>query len=52
MKKINKLVIKNFKAFQEEVIFEFKGKNVLVYGRMVQESHLFFGHYTHFYKVV
>ena len=32
MKKIYKLAIKNFKAFQDEEIFAFKGKNVLVYG--------------------
>jgi AAA15 family ATPase/GTPase len=32
MKKISQVKIKNFKAFQEEQIFDLKGKNVLAYG--------------------
>jgi len=47
MKKIYKLVIKNFKAFQEEEVFEFKGKNVLVYGSNGSgKSSLFWALYT------
>jgi len=29
MKKISQIKIKNFKAFQEEQVFDLKGKNVL-----------------------
>jgi len=47
MKKIHKLAIKNFKAFQDEEIFEFKGKNVLVYGSNGSgKSSLFWALYT------
>jgi len=47
MKKIYKLAIKNFKAFQDEEIFEFKGKNVLVYGNNGSgKSSLFWALYT------
>ncbi len=47
MKKIYKLAIKNFKAFQDEEIFEFKGKNVLVYGSNGSgKSSLFWALYT------
>jgi AAA15 family ATPase/GTPase len=47
MKKINKLAIKNFKAFQDEEIFEFKGRNVLVYGSNGSgKSSLFWALYT------
>lgn len=47
MKKIYKLAIKNFKAFQEEEVFEFKGKNVLVYGSNGSgKSSLFWALYT------
>ena len=47
MKKIYKLAIKNFKAFQEEEIFDFKGKHVLVYGSNGSgKSSLFWALYT------
>jgi len=47
MKKIYKLAIKNFKAFQDEETFEFKGKNVLVYGSNGSgKSSLFWALYT------
>ena len=47
MKKIYKLAIKNFKAFQDEEIFAFKGKNVLVYGSNGSgKSSLFWALYT------
>lgn len=47
MKKIYRLSIKNFKAFQEEEVFEFKGKNVLVYGNNGSgKSSLFWALYT------
>lgn len=47
MKKIYKLTIKNFKAFQDEEVFEFKGKNVLVYGNNGSgKSSLFWALYT------
>lgn len=47
MKKINKLTIKNFKAFQDEEIFEFNGKNILVYGSNGSgKSSLFWALYT------
>jgi len=47
MKKIYKLAIKNFKAFQDEEAFEFKGKNVLVYGSNGSgKSSLFWALYT------
>jgi len=47
MKKIYKLAIKNFKAFQEEETFDFKGKNVLVYGSNGSgKSSLFWALYT------
>jgi len=40
MKRIKEIRIKNFKAFQEEETFTINGKNVLVYGKEVQVSHL------------
>ena len=47
MKKVYSLAIKNFKAFQNEEIFEFKGKNVLVYGNNGSgKSSLFWALYT------
>lgn len=47
MKRIQQLKIKNFKAFQEEEIFDFKGKNVLVYGNNGSgKSSLFWALYT------
>lgn len=47
MKKINKLTIQNFKAFQDEEVFEFNGKNVLVYGSNGSgKSSLFWALYT------
>jgi AAA15 family ATPase/GTPase len=47
VKKIYKLAIKNFKAFQEEETFEFKGKNILVYGSNGSgKSSLFWALYT------
>ena len=47
MKKIYKLAIKNFKAFQDEETFEFEGKNVLVYGSNGSgKSSLFWALYT------
>lgn len=47
MKKIYRLAIKNFKAFQGEEVFEFRGKNVLVYGNNGSgKSSLFWALYT------
>ncbi|WP_419782638.1 AAA family ATPase [Malaciobacter marinus] len=47
MKRIQQLKIKNFKAFQEEQIFDFRGKNVLVYGNNGSgKSSLFWALYT------
>ena len=49
MKRIKEIRIQNFKAFQEEQIFEFgaKGKNVLVYGNNGSgKSSLFWALYT------
>jgi len=47
MKRIYKLAIQNFKAFQQEEVFEFKGKNILVYGNNGSgKSSLFWALYT------
>ena len=47
MKRIQSLAIKNFKAFQDEEPFDFKGKNVLVYGNNGSgKSSLFWALYT------
>ena len=47
MKKISQVKIKNFKAFQEEQIFDLKGKNVLAYGNNGSgKSSLFWALYT------
>ena len=47
MKKIDKIKIRNFKAFQEEQTFNLKGKNVLAYGNNGSgKSSLFWALYT------
>jgi len=47
MKKIYHLRIKNFKAFQDEELFEFNGKNILIYGNNgAGKSSLFWALYT------
>ena len=47
MKKISQIKLKNFKAFQQEQVFDFKGKHVLVYGNNGSgKSSLFWALYT------
>ena len=47
MKKISRIKIKNFKAFQQEQAFDLKAKNVLVYGNNGSgKSSLFWALYT------
>jgi len=47
MKRIKKLKISNFKAFKEEEVFDFDGKNVLIYGNNgAGKSSLFWALYT------
>lgn len=47
MKKISQIKIKNFKAFQEEQLFDLQGKNVLTYGNNGSgKSSLFWALYT------
>ena len=47
MKKIHQIKIKNFKAFQQEQIFDIKGKHVLAYGNNGSgKSSLFWALYT------
>lgn len=47
MKKIFQIKIKNFKAFQQEQVFDLKRKNVLVYGNNGSgKSSLFWALYT------
>ncbi len=47
MKRISQIKIKNFKAFQQEQLFDLKGKNVLAYGNNGSgKSSLFWALYT------
>jgi ABC-type antimicrobial peptide transport system ATPase subunit len=47
MRKIHQIKIKNFKAFQQEQVFDLKGKNVLAYGNNGSgKSSLFWALYT------
>lgn len=47
MRKIHQIKIKNFKAFQQEQVFNLKGKNVLAYGNNGSgKSSLFWALYT------
>jgi len=47
MKRIQKIEIKNFKAFREEQLFDLNGKNVLIFGNNGSgKSSLFWALYT------
>jgi len=47
MRKIHQIKIKNFKAFQQEQVFDLKGKNILAYGNNGSgKSSLFWALYT------
>ncbi len=47
MRKISQIKIKNFKAFQQEQVFDLKGRHVLAYGNNGSgKSSLFWALYT------